>query len=210
GCGSWTGAEFAACTQLLAGSHKSVVQASLSLQSRAGPPTHAPSLHRSGVVHASPSSQGSVLNPVTTHTPAASQPSAFSVQMLPSLHAAPAASNVHVAVQQSPGMSAPGSHSSPRLAATKPSPQYVAGRPIGENWSVMVTPPGMPGPSTLNTFVPHEPPVTACRIAGLPMYPAGADDGGSHVRKWLMRAVVSSVRSASTLVNRSPVAMAHE
>ena len=156
-----------------------------------------------------PSSHGPGRVPVTRQTPAPSQVVA-SVHTLPSSQGAPAASKVQVAEQQSPASVLPSSQVSPRLASTKPSPQKCACRPMSENWSVMTTPPGMPGPSTLKKLVPHEPPVTAWRIAGLPMYPAGAEAGGSQVRKWLMRAVVSSARSARTLVNRSPVAMAQE
>ena len=64
------------------GSQESSVQRFPSLQSGAGPPTHAPPEHMSAVVHALPSSHGAVLF-VWMHPVAGSQES--SVQPLPSL-----------------------------------------------------------------------------------------------------------------------------
>jgi hypothetical protein len=69
-------------TQPVAGLQESSVQPLLSLQSRAGPPTHTPPLHASAIVHAFPSLHAAVLF-VWTHPVAGLQES--SVQPLLSL-----------------------------------------------------------------------------------------------------------------------------
>src|SRR5262249_27226306 len=133
------------CTQPVAGAHESAVQALLSLQLGAGPPTQTPPAQVSAVVHAFPSLQARVVNPVTGRPPVALQPLALTVQTCRSSQAVPAGSSWQVDEQQSPLSVLPSSHCS--LRSSTPLPQMGAIWPTSVvNWSVWRPLPGRPGP----------------------------------------------------------------
>src|SRR5206468_3720794 len=194
---------FGLCMQPHERSQLSVVHPLPSSQSRARPPTQAPSAQVSPIVQASPSSQERLFDvcqqpcersqPSVVHSLPSSQAPALELPPLHSpapsqvmasthcfaAHGAPADSNPQVGEQQSPDSVLWSSQSS--NGSCTPLPQVTTFRPLSVNWSVNAagSSSGSPGPSIMKKFVPQELPVTLWSAPGLPVSPGPGGTGPS-------------------------------